>query len=62
VWRITVGPNTPIVTDVPGDKSDIKPSAKVFIVAVKQAGRYKVAHGGSVGTGSVFGGEVVKGE
>jgi hypothetical protein len=27
----------PIVTYVPGDKSDIKPGAKVFIVAVKQA-------------------------
>jgi predicted GTPase len=25
------------VTYVPGDKSDIKPGAKVFIVAVKQA-------------------------
>jgi hypothetical protein len=35
--KITVGPNTPIVTYVPGDKSDIKPGAKVFIVAVKQA-------------------------
>jgi Domain of unknown function (DUF5666) len=35
--KITIGPNTPIVTYVPGDKSDIKPGAKVFIVAVKQA-------------------------
>ena len=29
--------NAPIVTYVPGDKNDIKPGAKVFIVAVKQA-------------------------
>jgi hypothetical protein len=35
--KITVGANTPIVTYVPGDKSEIKPGAKVFIVAVKQA-------------------------
>jgi hypothetical protein len=27
------------VTHVPGDKSDIKPGAKVFIVAAKQADR-----------------------
>jgi Domain of unknown function (DUF5666) len=35
--KITVSANTPIVTYVPGDKSEIKPGAKVFIVAVKQA-------------------------
>jgi hypothetical protein len=35
--KITVPPNAPIVTYVPGDKNDIKPGAKVFIVAVKQA-------------------------
>jgi hypothetical protein len=35
--KITVLANAPIVTYVPGDKSDIKPGAKVFIVAVKQA-------------------------
>jgi hypothetical protein len=35
--KITVPANVPIVTYVPGDKSDIKPGAKVFIVAVKQA-------------------------
>jgi hypothetical protein len=29
--------DSPIVTYVPGDKSDIKPGARVFIVAVKQA-------------------------
>jgi hypothetical protein len=34
--KITVPVNAPIVTYVPGDKSDIKPGAKVFIVAVKQ--------------------------
>ena len=34
--KITVPANTPIVSYVPGDKSDIKPGAKVFIVAVKQ--------------------------
>jgi hypothetical protein len=35
--KIIVSPSTPIVTYVPGDKSEIKPGAKVFIVAVKQA-------------------------
>jgi hypothetical protein len=35
--KITVPANAPIVTYVPGDKSEIKPGAKVFIVAVKQA-------------------------
>jgi hypothetical protein len=34
--KITVSPNTPIVTYVTGDKSEIKPGAKVVIVAVKQ--------------------------
>jgi hypothetical protein len=35
--KITVPAGAPIVTYVLGDKSDIKPGAKVFIVAVKQA-------------------------
>jgi hypothetical protein len=35
--KITVPANTPIVSYVPGEKSDIKPGAKVFIVAVTQA-------------------------
>lgn len=35
--KITVPATAPIVTYVPGDASDIKPGAKVFIVAVKQA-------------------------
>jgi hypothetical protein len=35
--KITVPANAAIVTYVPGDKSDIKPGAKVFIVAAKQA-------------------------
>jgi len=35
--KITVPASAPIVTYVPGDKSDIKPGAKVFIVATKQA-------------------------
>jgi len=35
--KITVPASAPIVTYVPGDKSEIKPGAKVFIVAVKQA-------------------------
>jgi hypothetical protein len=35
--KITIPANTPIVTYVPGDKSDIKPGAKIFVVAVKQA-------------------------
>jgi hypothetical protein len=34
--KITVPETTPIVSYVPGDKSDIKPGAPVFIVAVKQ--------------------------
>ena len=28
--------DAPIVTYVPGDKNDLKPGAKVFIIAVKQ--------------------------
>jgi Domain of unknown function (DUF5666) len=35
--KITVPANAPIVSYVAGDKSDIKPGAKVFIVGVKQA-------------------------
>jgi Domain of unknown function (DUF5666) len=35
--KIMVPASAPIVTYVPGDKGDIKPGAKVFIVAVKQA-------------------------
>jgi hypothetical protein len=35
--KITVPASASIVTYVPGDKSDIKPGAKVFIVAIKQA-------------------------
>jgi hypothetical protein len=35
--KITVPVSAPIVTYVPGDKTDIKPGAKVFVVAVKQA-------------------------
>jgi hypothetical protein len=35
--KITVPASAPIVTYVSGDKSDIKPGAKVFIVAIKQA-------------------------
>lgn len=35
--KITVPVSAPIVTYVPGDRSDIKPGAKVFVVAVKQA-------------------------
>jgi hypothetical protein len=34
---IFVPANTPIVTYSPGDKSDLKPGAKVFIIAVKQS-------------------------
>jgi hypothetical protein len=34
--KITVPASAPIVTYVPGDKSDIKPGAKVFIFATKQ--------------------------
>lgn len=34
--KILVLATTPIVTYVPGDKNDLKPGAKVFIVAVKQ--------------------------
>jgi hypothetical protein len=35
--KITVPASAPIVTYVPGHKSNIKPGAKVFIVAAKQA-------------------------
>ncbi len=35
--KITVPANAPIVTYMPGDKSDIKPGGKVFIIAAKQA-------------------------
>jgi hypothetical protein len=35
--KIFVPANTPIVAYVEGDKSDLKPGAKVFIVAVKQS-------------------------
>jgi hypothetical protein len=34
--KIFVPANTPIVVYVPGDKSDLKPGAKVFILAMKQ--------------------------
>jgi len=34
--KILVPANTPIVVYVPGNKSDLKPGAKVFIAAVKQ--------------------------
>jgi len=34
--KIFVPASTPIVVYVPGDKSDLKPGAKVFITAVKQ--------------------------
>ena len=34
--KIFVAADTPIVAYVPGDKSDLKPGAKVFIVAAKQ--------------------------
>jgi hypothetical protein len=34
--KIFVPSNTPIVVYVPGDTSDLKPGAKVFIVAVKK--------------------------
>lgn len=34
--KITVPANAPIVAYVPGEKNDIKPGAKVFVVAVKQ--------------------------
>ena len=34
--KIIIGPETPIVAYVPGDKSDLKLGAKVFIAATKQ--------------------------
>lgn len=34
--KILVSPTTPIVTYVPGDTNDLKPGAKVFIIAIKQ--------------------------
>jgi hypothetical protein len=35
--KIFVPADAPIVTYVPGDKADLKPGAKVFILAAKQA-------------------------
>jgi len=35
--KIIVPPDAPIVAYVPGDKSDLKPGAKIFAVATKQA-------------------------
>lgn len=34
--KIAVPPDTPIVTFAPGDKADLKPGAKIFIVAAKK--------------------------
>jgi hypothetical protein len=34
--KIIVPPGTPIVTFVPGDKADLKPGIKIFIVAAKK--------------------------
>jgi hypothetical protein len=34
--NVTVPPDTPIVTFAPGDKADLKPGAKIFIVAAKK--------------------------
>jgi hypothetical protein len=34
--KIIVGPETPIVAYLPGDRSDLKPGAKVFLAATKQ--------------------------
>ena len=34
--KIFIPTDAPIVTYVPGDKNDLKPGAKVFIIAVKQ--------------------------
>ena len=34
--KIFIPADVPIVTYVPGDKNDLKPGAKVFIIAAKQ--------------------------
>jgi hypothetical protein len=34
--KIVVTPNTTIVTYVPGDKSEVKPGAKIFIAAANK--------------------------
>jgi hypothetical protein len=34
--KIIVSPDTPAVTCVPGDKSELKPGAKIFIAAAKK--------------------------
>jgi len=50
--KIFVPADTPIVVYAPGDKSDLKPGAKVFIVAIKQpdgtlqAGTWRVGRDG----------------
>jgi Domain of unknown function (DUF5666) len=51
--KIAVPVSAPIVTYVPGDKSDIKPGAKVFIVAVKQADGTLVGRAWRVGRDGV---------
>jgi Domain of unknown function (DUF5666) len=51
--KIAVPANAPIVTYVPGDKTDIKPGAKVFIVAVKQADGTLVGRAWRVGRDGV---------
>jgi hypothetical protein len=48
--KIFVPADAPIVAYVPGDKADLKPGAKVFILAAKQAdGTLQGARGGSAG-------------
>jgi hypothetical protein len=45
--KIFVPAKAPVVAYVPGDKSDLKPGAKVFIAGIKQPD--EAARGGSVG-------------
>jgi hypothetical protein len=35
--KIVVPPETPVVIFAPGDKNELKPGAKIFVIAIKQA-------------------------
>jgi len=51
--KIFVPANTPIVAYVQGDKSDLKPGAKVFIAAIKQQDGALQGRAWRVGRGGV---------
>jgi hypothetical protein len=53
IKKIVVPADTPIMVYAPGDKSDLKPGAKVFIVAIKQPNGTPQARTWRVGRGGV---------